>query len=290
MSKESNQEIKQDVIQVDDLCLSFNRRRILDKVNVRFEKGKTVLIAGNNGAGKSTLLKCIAGVLFADSGEIRIDKSVAREKIGFISDKMSLFEDFSLARGIDFHCRLFKVKPGDFDHSLLDRLKLDMNQKIKDLSIGERAVYHLSLLFSQKPDILLLDEIIHTIDPYLRELFLDGLIGLIDEFNTTVIMVNHTFSDMGRLPERVLIMESGKIVFDEEAEDINRKMKKIVTDKELKGDIPVIFKNETPLYNEYYIYPFTEELAVSPEYKFQDVDLTEIVKSFIGGYYAKKRI
>ena len=290
MSKESNQKIKQDVIQVDDLCLSFNRRRILDKVNVRFEKGKTVLIAGNNGAGKSTLLKCIAGVLFADSGEIRIDKSVAREKIGFISDKMSLFEDFSLARGIDFHCRLFKVKPGDFDHSLLDRLKLDMNQKIKDLSIGERAVYHLSLLFSQKPEILLLDEIIHTIDPYLRELFLDGLIGLIDEFNTTVIMVNHTFSDMGRLPERVLIMESGKIVFDEEAEDINRKMKKIVTDKELKGDIPVIFKNETPLYNEYYIYPFTEELAVSPEYKFQDVDLTEIVKSFIGGYYAKKRI
>jgi ABC-2 type transport system ATP-binding protein len=290
MSKESIQEIKKEVIRVNDLCLSYGRRRILDKVNVRFEKGKTVLIAGNNGAGKSTLLKCISGVLFPDSGEIRIDKAVAGEKVGFISDKMSLFEDFTLARGIDFHCRLFKVKPGVYDPSLLDRLKLDMNLKIKELSVGERAVYHLSLLFSQKPEILLLDEIIHTIDPYLRELFLDALIGLIDEFNTTVIMVNHTFSDMGRLPERVLIMENGRFVFDEVTEDMDRKIKKIVTDKEVKGGIPVIFRNETPLYNEYYVYPYTEEIAAGTGYEFQDVDLTEIVKSFIGGYYAKKRI
>lgn len=288
-----SKEIKQEIIHVSDLCLGYGRRKVLDHVNVRFEKGKTVLIAGNNGAGKSSLLKCIAGVLFPDSGDIRMDEGVTREKIGFISDKMSLFEDFTLARGIDFHCSLFKVKPGDFDRSLLDRLKLDMSLKIKDLSIGERAVYHLSLLLSQKPEILLLDEIIHTIDPYLRELFLDALIGLIDEFNTTVIMVNHTFSDMGRLPERVLIMEDGGFVFDEQSEDLDRKMKKIVTDKEMKeikGDIPVIFKNETPLYNEYYVYPYTDGLAAGTGYEFQDVDLTQIVKSFIGGYYAKKRI
>ena len=151
-------------------------------------------------------------------------------------------------------------------------------------------MYHLSLLLSQKPGILLVDEIIHTIDPYLRELFLDALIGLIDDLNTSVIMVNHTFTDMGRLPERVLIMENGGFVFDEQSEDLNRKMKKIVTDKEVKGDIPVVFKNETPIYNEYYVYPYTDELAAGTGYEFQDVDLTQIVKSFIGGYYAKKRI
>ncbi len=282
--------MSKEIIQVNELCLNYGKRKVLDNVNVRFEKGKTVLIAGNNGAGKSSLLKCLAGVLLPDSGDIRIDEAVSKEKIGFISDRMSLFEDFTLTQGIDFHSHMFNVKPADFDRSLLDRLKLDMNLKIKALSLGERAVYHLSLLLSQKPGILLVDEIIHTIDPYLRELFLEALIGLIDDLNTSVIMVNHTFTDMGRLPERVLIMEDGGFVFDEQSEDLDRKIKKVVTDKEIKGDIPVIFKNETPIYKEYYVYPYTDELAASTGYEFQDVDLTQIVKSFIGGYYAKKRI
>ena len=279
-----------EIITVQDLCLNFGKKRVLDHLDVRFEKGKTVLIAGNNGVGKSSFLKCLAGVLFPDAGEIRIAESVPKEKIAFISDKMSLFDDLTLAQGIEFHSRLFNVKNADFDRSLLQQLRLDMDQKIKGLSVGERAIYHFSLLLSQQPEILLLDEIIHTIDPYLRELFLEALIGLIDELNTTVIMVNHTFSDMGRLPERVLIMENGRFVFDEPSEDVHKKIKKIVTKKEIAADIPVIFINQSPLYNEYYIYPYVEGMRAGIGCEFQDVDLTEIVKSFIGGYYAKKRI
>ncbi len=279
-----------EIITVRDLCLDFGKKKVLDHLDVRFEKGKTVLIAGNNGAGKSSFLKCLAGVLFPDAGEIRIDASIPKEKIAFISDKMSLCEDFTLAQGIEFHSRVFNLKEGDFDRSLLLQLKLDMDQKIKDISIGERAIYHFSLLLSQKPEILLLDEIIHTIDPYLRELFLEALIGLIDEANTSVIMVNHTFSEMGRIPERILIIENGRFVFDETSEDMHKKIKKIVTEKEIAAEIPVIFKNLSPLCNEYYIYPYTEGMGRGYGYEFQDVNLTEIVRSFIGGYYAKKRI
>lgn len=282
--------MSKEIITVQGLSLDFGRKKILDNLDIRFEKGKTVLIAGNNGAGKSCFLKCLAGVLFPDAGEIRIDAAIPKEKIAFISDKMSLFEDFTLAQGIEFHSRVFNVKEGDFDRSLLLQLKLDMDQKIKDLSIGERAVYQFSLLMSQKPEILLLDEIIHTIDPYLRDLLLEALIGLIDELNTSVIMVNHTFSEMGRLPERVLIMENGRFVFDETSEDMHRKIKKIVTEKEIAVDIPVIFKNQSPLCHEYYVYPYVEGMGEGYGYEFQDVDLTGIVKSFIGGYYAKKGI
>lgn len=282
--------MSKEIISIHGLRLDFGRKKILDNLDIGFEKGKTVLIAGNNGAGKSSFLKCLAGVLFPDSGEIRIDPSIAKEKIAFISDKMSLFENLTLEQGIEFHCRAFHVNEADFDQTLLQQLKLDLDQKIKDLSIGERAVYQFSLLMAQKPEILLLDEIIHNIDPYLRELLLEALIGLIDELNTSVIMINHTFSDMGRLPERVLIMENGKFVFDETSEEMHAKIKKIVTDKEIAIDIPVIFKNRTPLYYEYYVYPYSEGMKKGYGYEFQDVDLTGIVKSFIGGYYAKKRI
>jgi ABC-2 type transport system ATP-binding protein len=280
--KESNK-----VLEINDLCLSFGKKKVLDHLNVEFEQGEAVLIAGNNGVGKTSLLRCIIGVYFPDSGRIRFGGSITRKKIGLISDKMSLFEGFTLQEGIDFHCRVFNVK--NFNETLIKPLNIDKNQKIKDLSAGERALYHLSLLLSQKPEILLVDEIIHAVDPYLRELFLEALIEMIDELNTTLIMVNQTFAEMGRIPERVLIMEDGGFVLDEKRDDLFQKMKKIVTDKEISGDIPVVFKKESSVINEYYVYPFTAEMKTKYDYDFREVELTEIIKSFIGGYYAKKR-
>jgi ABC-2 type transport system ATP-binding protein len=275
------------VLTISDLCLGIGRKKVLNHIDLRFEKGEAVLIAGNNGSGKSSLLRCIAGVYFPDSGTIRFGDSVTKRKIGFISDKMSLFEHFTLRQGIDFHCDVFGIEK--FDDSLPRQLNIRMDQRIRDLSSGERALYHLSLVMSQKPEILLVDEIIHTIDPYLRELFLEGLIEMMDSLNTTVIMINHTFSEMGRIPERVLILENGTFILDEKTEELARKMKKIVSEKELDSDIPVIFKKESAVYNEYYVYPFTDELEAAHAYEFQDIDLSETIKSFIGGYYAKKR-
>lgn len=286
--------MSKEIIETTNLCRYFGKRKVLNNINVRFKKGETVLIAGNNGSGKSSLLRCLAGILLPGSGAVRIDESIAKNKIAFISDRMSLFEDVTLDQGIAFHSQVFGV--GDFDYALIDRLNLDRKQRIKDLSKGERAIYHLSLLLSQQPEVLLLDEIIHTIDPYLRELFLEALIELIDEVNATVIMVNHTFSEMGRIPERVLVMENGRFIFDEMSDVLQQKIKKIVIETEDKDEdnimkeLPVIFKQSSPLSREYYIYPFKEEHETKTSYKFREVDLSEIIKSFIGGYYAKKRV
>ena len=286
--------MSKEIIRVKNLSRYFGKRKVLNNINVTFKKGETVLIAGNNGSGKSSLLRALAGILFPDSGTLWRDESIPREKIAFISDRMSLFEDLSLNQGITFHTGTFGIKT--FDYTLIDQLNLDRKQRIRDLSKGERAIYHLSLLLSQKPEILLMDEIIHTIDPYLRDVFLNALIDLIDELNTTVLMVNHTFSEMGRIPERLLIMENGGFIFDERSENLQSKIKKIVIDsedkktKDITDKLPVIFKHRSPLYHEYYIYPFKKEYETKMKVVFQDVDLSEIVKSFIGGYYAKKRV
>jgi len=280
--------MNKEIIEVKDVRLSFGKHRALAGIDIRFNQGETVLLAGKNGAGKSTLLRCLAGLIFPDAGHI-YRPGIAKHQIGFISDRMSLFEDMTLERAIDFHSRVFQVK--EFNRSLMDELNLAPTQKIKDLSAGERAIFHLSLLLSQKPQLLLLDEIIHTMDPYIRELFLNGLIDLIAECGTTVIMVNQTFSDTGRIPERVLIMEDGRFIFDEKSEDLPKKIKKVVTaaGESLKGDIPVLYVNRSSLYREYIVYPYAEEAAKKSGYDFQEVTLTEIIKSFIGGYYAKKR-
>jgi ABC-2 type transport system ATP-binding protein len=275
------------MIKVKNLDVRFGRKRVLNDINVEFGKGEFVVIAGNNGVGKSTFLRTLMGIITPEKGEVTYNEGISKEKTGFISDKFSFFDDFTVNQGIDFHCRVYGIE--QFDDKLLRHLDLDRKQRIKTLSVGERVLFLFSLIMAQEPEIILVDEIIHAIDPYLRELFLEYLLEAIDRFNAAVISVNHSFSEIETIPNRVLIMEKGRFILDEATEALKEKIKKVETNVDIPGDIPVLYKKEVLHYKEYYIYPFSEELRKNYDYQFQDLNLTEIIKSFIGGYYVKKR-
>lgn len=271
------------IAEVKGLMVRIGKNTILDNINISFNKGDSVLIAGKNGAGKSTFLKCLADVIIPDKGSITYHDNINKSRIGFISDRVSLLENFTLKEGIRFHTGVFGIKK--FDYSPIERMGWDPGKKIKHLSAGERVLFHLALLVEQQPAVLLLDEIIHTIDPYLRANFLETVIDLLDRLNTTVIMVNHTFSELEKIPERILVMEKGRFILDEKSEALRGRIKKIVSDQELPSGLPVIFKRERTTANEFYIYPFKEEFRSSLSQDFLDLDLTEILQAIIGGQY-----
>jgi ABC-type multidrug transport system ATPase subunit len=275
------------IIEVKNFSVRMGKKKILDKIDIEFQKGESVVIAGRNGSGKSTFLRCLANVMLPDRGEIVFCNGITKEKIGFISDQLSLFEDYTVRQGIDFHSSVFNI--ADFDYTLVDELKLEMNQKIKSLSMGQRTLFQLSLLLSQRPEILLVDEIIHTIDPYIREKFLETVIDLMGSSQTTVIMVNHTFSEIEKIPERVLVMEKGQFILDERTENLSEKIMKIESDSKIPEEIPCILKKETEFFKEYFIYPFNEELKKKFPYEYKNLNLNDIVKAFVGGQYVKER-
>ena len=280
--------MNQNVLEVRNLGVRFGKKVALGDINVRFRKGESVVIAGSNGAGKSTLLRCLAGVIHPDKGQILYAGDVPREKIAFISDGLSLFENMTLKQGLDFHRRTFHIQ--DPDESFFEQLKFSLNRKIKSLSVGERTLYHLSLLLSQKPAVLLIDEIIHAVDPYLREKFLEAVIEAIDKNGTTMITINHTFSEIQNIPERVLIMEGGQFILDEKSEQLKAKIKKVVTEAEIQPEIPFVFKKESVLGKEYFVYPFQDDFRRKYAHDFRSLELGEIIKALIGGEYAKKRM
>ena len=280
--------MSQAIVETRDLSFSFSRKKIINRLSVSFLKGEWAVIAGRNGVGKSTLLRLLSGVLLPDSGTIVRADGVPPEKVGFISDALSLFEAWTVARAIAFHCRVFAV--AEFDNRLLNRLGLNQKDRIKSLSAGERAILHLSLVLSQKPSLLLIDEIMHMLDPYIRDLFIEALIEHMVASQATVLTVNHTFSEIERIPERVLVMDGGRFVIDETTEVLRGMMKKVVGREPLPETLPCIFKKTDGIYKEFYVYPFREEWRKEHALDFQEIALPEIIKAFIGGGYEQKRM
>ncbi|MHB8094336.1 MAG: ATP-binding cassette domain-containing protein [Candidatus Aminicenantales bacterium] len=275
------------VIQTKGLTVRFGRKTALSGLSVSFVDGETAIIAGSNGGGKSTFLRCLAGVIVPDRGEVVPGPGLTREKIGFISDRMSLYEGWTLREAWRFHRKEYGIetdKPAP-----IDGFELGESRKIKDLSAGERTLFHLTLLLAQRPRLLLIDEVVHALDPFLREKFLETVIEAIDAYHTAVLMVNHTLTDTAQIPERILIMDGGRFILDERREDLEQKVKKVSGEAVLPPDIPCIFTASSEYRRESYIYPFREEFRGNASLDFQDIALDEIVKAFIGGVYVQKR-
>ncbi|MEN8153499.1 MAG: ATP-binding cassette domain-containing protein [Acidobacteriota bacterium] len=273
-------------IDVKGLNVSFGKKNAVKNIDITFNSGETVLIAGRNGAGKSTFLRALGGLIVPDSGKVNYGE-INKDKIGIITDKMSLFESYSLKEAVNFHSEIFGINK--LNSNILDQINIDMDRKVSELSSGERALFQLSLLISQKPKLLLIDEVIYMMDSYIRDFFLEAVIELIDEVGTTIIMVNHTFSDTGKIPERIIIMENGKILIDESRDKLLQNVKKVITGKEELTDLPSIFSRETPLGNEYFLYPFKKGKTLNKDFIVEDIGLTEIIKAFLGGSYVKER-
>ncbi len=128
------------------------------------------------------------------------------------------------------------------------------------------------------------------LDPYIRELFIEALIEHLDASQATVLTVNHTFGEIEKIPERLLVMEGGRFAVDVPTEALAGLMKKIVAPGPLPENLPCFFSRTEGIYKEYYIYPFREELRAEHALDFQDIALAEIVKAFIGGGYEQKRM
>lgn len=274
------------MIEIRGLSFSYGKTRVFKDFDLSIPEGQVCLVTGINGVGKSTLLRLMAGVLRPDKGEIRYDARLGadpRRKVGFVSDALSLYESLTVAEAIAFHKSVYGLP--SFDDSLVRHTKIGCGQKVRELSIGQRTILHLSLILSLEPEVLLVDEIIHSIDAYLRRIFLEQIVQLLSKRRLTVVMVNVNFHDIEHLIERVILLKSGRIAVDENIEDLKAKVKKIVS-QEPPAAMNVLSRIDYTDHSEFFVYPYHDRFRETIEGDVFDLNLTEIVSAFIGGEYA----
>ncbi len=143
----------------------------------------------------------------------------------------------------------------------------------------------MNLILSLDPEILLIDEVIHSIDAYLRQVFLEELIALMARKRVTVIMVNLNFHDIEHIVERVILLKAGEIAVDEPIDLLKARVKKVVAPSP-PPELHVLFQRRSPGRSEYFVYPFSRQENKTLDGEVVDLNLTEIVTAFIGGEYA----
>jgi ABC-2 type transport system ATP-binding protein len=274
------------MITVRNLSFCYGKTKVYKDFSLDIPDGQVCLITGINGVGKSTMLRLLAGVLIPQSGTISYGAklgSVPKCKLGFISDRLSLYESLRVHQAIQLHGTVFGVD--HFDDRLIRHTRIDPKQQIRELSIGQRTILHLSLILSAQPELLLIDEVIHGLDAYLRKLFLEEVIRHLSERDITVVMVNVNFHDIENLLDRVILIKNGQIAVDEPISVLKDKVKRVVQADELPHGVPCIYRRSRSGFDEYFVYPYSYAIRPLLKGEVLDMNLTEIVAAFIGGEY-----
>ncbi len=214
----------------------------LSHINLTVNEGNFVTIIGSNGAGKSTLLQAITGFVAIDEGSIKLmGKEVTRNAphqrakyIGRIAQDpgasvcgvMTIEENLAMAalRGRRRGLRV-AVTSGNRPHfrDVLRDLGLGLEERLSarvaTLSGGQRQALALLMATLAKPELLLLDEHIASLDPKTAEQVMQLTQNLVSKHNLTTLMVTHNMSEAIRWGERLIMMHEGKIILDVSGEE-----------------------------------------------------------------------
>jgi sulfate/thiosulfate transport system ATP-binding protein len=213
-------------IEARSITKSFGTFAALRAVNLDVKEGELVALLGPSGSGKTTLLRIIAGLEFADGGNVLFDGEDATERsardrrVGFVFQHYALFRHMSVFENVAFGLRVRprrdRPAPREIDervHELLRLVQLDgMSQRLpSQLSGGQRQRVALARALAVRPRVLLLDEPFGALDSRVRKDLRRWLRQLHDELHITSVFVTHDQEEALELADRVVVMNQGRI-------------------------------------------------------------------------------
>ena len=207
-------------VKIEEISKSFADIKAIDDISFNVEQGEMFGLVGPDGAGKTTTIRNLCGLLKPDSGKITLldidlnkHKKEAQNKIGYLSQKFSLYGDLSVDENIEFFADIHGVK-NYFDrrNELLEftRLTPFRDRPADKLSGGMKQKLALACSLIHRPKILFLDEPTTGVDPVSRRDFWKILSGLIKEGIT--ILMSTPYLDEAERCNRVALMNKGKIL------------------------------------------------------------------------------
>jgi ABC-2 type transport system ATP-binding protein len=205
------------VLESRGLGKRYRRRWALTDCTLSIPAGRVTGLVGPNGAGKTTLLHMATGMLAQTTGTITVLGGQPASgpdqlaKVGFVAQEAPIYAGLSVADHLKLGARLNPGWDAGMAQDRITRLGLDPAQKAGKLSGGQRAQLALTLAIAKKPQLLMLDEPIASLDPLARREFLQVLMEFTAEQEVSVVMSSHLMADLERVCDYLIVLMASKV-------------------------------------------------------------------------------
>lgn len=213
-------------IDTDHLAKRYGKRWALRDCTLSVPEGHIVGLVGANGAGKTTLLHLAVGLLAPTTGTITAlgarpaagPQQLSR--VGFLAQDAPVYGSLTVAEHLRLGERLNPRWDRDVAADRVGRLGLDPGQRAGRLSGGQRSQLALTMAMGKRPELLVLDEPVASLDPLARREFLQDLMELAADLTPTVVLSSHLLSDVERVCDYLIVLADGQVRLQGAVDDL----------------------------------------------------------------------
>ena len=204
-------------LRAEGLGKRYGSKWALEDCTLEVPAGTVTALVGPNGAGKTTLLQLAVGLSRPTTGTVQVlghspqhDAKAVLPRIGFVAQEHPLHRGFTVAETLKLGRRLNPRWDDAFAVERIERLGLPLDLNVAKLSGGQQAQVALTLALAKRPELLLLDEPVASLDPLARREFLNSLMEGVMETGVTVLLSSHIVGDLERVCDHLVILSHAR--------------------------------------------------------------------------------
>jgi ABC-2 type transport system ATP-binding protein len=205
------------VLRTQALGKRYGQKWALTNCTLSIPAGYSVGLVGPNGAGKTTLLRLAVGMMVPTAGTIEVLGSrpgstrAQLARVGFVAQNTPAYGGLSVRDHLTLGARMNPGWDSELANSRIQQLGLDLRQQAGRLSGGQRAQLALTLAVAKRPELLILDEPVASLDPLARRNFLDSLAELSAGRQLSVVLSSHLLSDLERSCDYLIVLVASQV-------------------------------------------------------------------------------
>ena len=235
------------VLETDGLGKRYRRHWALHDCTLAIPEGKVVGLVGPNGAGKTTLLHLAVGLLAPTVGTISVlgrppgDGPEQLARVGFVAQDTPVYARLSVAQHLRMGASLNSSWDAELADGRVDQLDLDPRQRAGSLSGGQRAQLALTLAVAKRPEVLLLDEPVASLDPLARREFLQHLMEIVAEHGVSVVLSSHLVADLERVCDHLVVLAASHVQVAGDVDALLASHRRLSGPRRDPGSLPASF-------------------------------------------------
>jgi len=272
------------------LSKRFGRTWALQDCTLNLPAGRVAALVGPNGAGKTTLLHLSVGILEPTAGSVHIlgysplkQPTETLPRLGFVAQDHPLYKDFTVADLLTLGGKLNPRWDDQLARARLQKLGIPLDRRAGKLSGGQQAQVALVLALAKRPELLLLDEPLASLDPLARREFLRTLLDATVETGLTVLLSSHIIGDLERVCDYLIILSASQVQLVGDIQEIGQTHKRLIGPRQnvdaLAHVHTVIEQSQTQ--RQTTVLVRTNGPVFDPSWEVQGVSLEDIVLAYL---------